>query len=70
MDKLKERGVTSLIHYPIPIHLQEAYADAGFKKGDFPLSETICDEILSLPMFPHMSEAQVIEVAKALKECF
>ena len=68
MDKLKEKGVTSLIHYPIPIHLQEAYADAGYKAGDFPISEKICDEILSLPMFPHMSEAQVLEVARAVKE--
>ena len=68
MDALKARGVTSLIHYPIPIHLQEAYADAGFKQGDFPVSEKICDEILSLPMFPHMTEAQVIEVTTALKE--
>ncbi len=70
MDKLKEKGVAALIHYPIPIHLQEAYADAGFKQGDFPISERICDEILSLPMFPHMTEAQVIEVAQALKESF
>jgi dTDP-4-amino-4,6-dideoxygalactose transaminase len=67
MDVLKEKGVTSLIHYPIPIHMQEAYADAGFKAGDFPISEKIVDEILSLPMFPHMTEAQVIEVTSALK---
>ena len=68
MEGLKGKGITSLIHYPIPIHLQEAYADAGFKKGDFPVSEKICDEILSLPMFPHMTEAQVIEVTSAVKE--
>lgn len=67
MDRLKEKGITALIHYPIPIHLQEAYADAGFKPGDFPVSEKIAGEILSLPMFPHMTEAQVIEVAAALK---
>jgi dTDP-4-amino-4,6-dideoxygalactose transaminase len=68
MDKLKEKGVTTLIHYPIPVHLQEAYADAGNKRGDFSVAEQVADEILSLPMFPHMTEAQVIEVAKALKE--
>lgn len=67
MDRLKEKGITALIHYPIPIHLQEAYADAGFKAGDFPVSEKIAEEILSLPMFPHMTEAQVVEVAAALK---
>lgn len=68
MDKLKEKGVTSLIHYPIPVHMQEAYADAGFKKGDFPVAEKIADEILSLPMFPHMTEDQVVQVTSALKE--
>ena len=68
MEGLKAKGVTSLIHYPIPIHMQEAYNDAGFKAGDFSISEKVSDEILSLPMFPHMSEAQVKEVAKALKE--
>jgi len=68
IDALKAKGVTSLIHYPIPVHMQEAYADAGFKPGDFPVSEKVADEILSLPMFPHMTEAQVMEVASALKE--
>ncbi len=68
MDKLKEKGIAALIHYPIPIHMQEAYSDAGFKKGDFPVAEKVADEILSLSMFPHMTEAQVIEVATALKE--
>ncbi|MFH0753390.1 MAG: DegT/DnrJ/EryC1/StrS family aminotransferase [Candidatus Omnitrophota bacterium] len=68
MEVLQKKGIAALIHYPIPIHLQEAYADAGFKQGDFPVSEKTCDEILSLPMFPHMQESQVIEVAAALKE--
>ncbi len=68
MDRLKEQGITTLIHYPIPVHLQEAYADAGCKKGDFPVAEQVADEILSLPMFPHMTEAQVAEVASGIKE--
>ncbi len=67
-ESLKAKGVTSLIHYPIPIHLQEAYADHGYKAGDFPISEKITGEILSLPMFPHMTPDQVKEVVKALKE--
>ncbi len=70
IDVLKEKGVTGLIHYPIPIHMQEAYADAGFKQGDFPVAEKIADEILSLPMFPHMTEAQVVEVTSAVKAAF
>lgn len=68
MDGLKARGVGNLIHYPIPIHLQEAYADAGYKAGDFPVAEKIASEILSLPMFPHMEAVQVKEVVAALRE--
>jgi dTDP-4-amino-4,6-dideoxygalactose transaminase len=67
MEGLKAKGVSSLIHYPIPIHMQEAYADHGYKAGDFPLSEKITSEILSLPMFPHMTAEQVKEVAQAVK---
>ncbi len=67
MESLKAKGVPSLIHYPIPIHLQEAYADAGYKAGDFPVAEKVAAEILSLPLFPHMTEAQVREVVQALK---
>ncbi len=68
MAHLAAKGITSLIHYPIPIHLQEAYADAGYKAGDFPVSEKMCEDILSLPMFPHMTEDQVRAVTSALKE--
>ena len=67
MDGLKAKGIPSLIHYPIPIHLQEAYADAGHKAGDFPVAEQVAAEILSLPLFPHMTEEQVCEVVSALK---
>ncbi|MEI6437674.1 MAG: DegT/DnrJ/EryC1/StrS family aminotransferase [Candidatus Omnitrophota bacterium] len=68
MESLKSRGIPSLIHYPIPVHLQEAYRDAGYKAGDFPVSEKIASEILSLPLFPHMTADQVREVVNALKE--
>jgi dTDP-4-amino-4,6-dideoxygalactose transaminase len=68
MDALKAKGITTLIHYPIPLHCQEAYADAGYRRGDFPVAETLADEVLSLPMFPHMRDEQVIAVAEALKE--
>jgi dTDP-4-amino-4,6-dideoxygalactose transaminase len=67
-EKMKEKGVSVLIHYPIPIHLQEAYADVGHKKGDFPVSERIADEILSLPMYPHMDKKQIKYVCASLKE--
>ncbi|MBN1870608.1 MAG: DegT/DnrJ/EryC1/StrS family aminotransferase [Candidatus Omnitrophica bacterium] len=68
IEGLKKRGVSALIHYPIPIHLQEAYADLGYQKGDFPVSEKAADEILSLPMFPHMKKGQIEYVCASLKE--
>ncbi len=67
-DGMKEKGVSVLIHYPIPVHLQEAYADCGYKQGDFPISEKIADEILSLPIFPHISKGQIDYVCASLKE--
>lgn len=67
-EAMKAKGVGVLIHYPIPLHLQEAYADLGHKRGDFPVSETIAKEILSLPMFPHMKKDQVEYVCTTLKE--
>jgi len=65
---MQERGIGVLIHYPIPIHLQEAYRDAGYHQGDFPVAEKIAEEILSLPMFPHMSREQVCDTVRVLKE--
>ena len=56
--RLAERGVGSLIHYPIPPHRQAAYADAGFAPGDFPLANMQAEQVLSLPMGPHLTGAQ------------
>jgi dTDP-4-amino-4,6-dideoxygalactose transaminase len=67
-DWLSESGVATGIHYPIPIHLQEAYADLGHKAGDFPVVEEQVKEIVSLPMFPHISEGQVEYVVDTIKE--
>ena len=67
-EEMKERGIGVLIHYPIPLHLQEAYKDLGHKQGDFPVAELIAGEILSLPMFPHISREQVECVARNLKD--
>jgi len=67
-EEMKKRGVGVLIHYPIPIHLQEAYADLEHKKGDFPISEKVADEILSLPMFPHINNEQIEYVCASLKD--
>ena len=61
--QLHEQGIGAAIHYPVPIHLQPFYADDGFRKGQFPATEKICDEILSLPMFPELTAEQVRFVA-------
>ena len=64
--QLTEKGIGTNIHYPVPIHLQPAYA-GRWKKGDFPNSERLSDEILSLPMFPELTDAQIQEVVEAVK---
>jgi len=68
VERMKAKGVSVLIHYPIPLHLQEAYGELGHRKGDFPVAEKVAGEIMSLPMFPHMTAEQVEAVAAALKE--
>jgi dTDP-4-amino-4,6-dideoxygalactose transaminase len=58
MAYLKEQGIGTAIHYPIPLHLQNAYSSMSYKLGDFPVTESVSGEILSLPMFPGLSESQ------------
>ncbi len=65
---LGEAGVGSLIHYPIPPHLQQAYSQGGWVRGAFPLAEHMADQLLSLPMGPHMTNAQVDAVASIMHE--
>ncbi|MCM8783418.1 MAG: DegT/DnrJ/EryC1/StrS family aminotransferase [Candidatus Omnitrophica bacterium] len=59
VEKLREKGISVLIHYPIPLHLQVAYKELGYKKGDFPVAEKVADEILSLPMSPHLTKKEI-----------
>lgn len=63
---LEARGVQTLIHYPIPPHLQSAYQDLGLRRGALPISERLHDEVLSLPMGPHLSTAQAARVAEVV----
>lgn len=67
--KLAQGGVQTLIHYPIPCHLQPAFADLGFAKGQYPIAEQLADEVLSLPMWPGMTEDEVDEVVTAVAAC-
>lgn len=66
---LAERGIGTLIHYPFPLHLQEAFADLGGKPGDLPVAERAAQEILSLPLYPSMTDAQAEAVVAAVREC-
>jgi dTDP-4-amino-4,6-dideoxygalactose transaminase len=59
IDYLKEKNVFTGIHYPIPNHLQNAYKFLGYQKGDFPVTEACMNDILSLPMFPDLTEEQI-----------
>ncbi len=68
MKALQASGVHTGIHYPIPVHLQPCHADLGYTRGDFPASERAADEVLSLPMFPEMTLAQVDQAAAAVME--
>ena len=65
---LSERGIGSLIHYPVPAHLQKAYRYRGYKQGDLPVSEFVAARILSLPMFPQLTDAQVDTVIDDIRQ--
>jgi dTDP-4-amino-4,6-dideoxygalactose transaminase len=64
--QLQGRGIQTGVHYPIPIHLQPAYRDLGYAAGAFPVAEKVARDVLSLPIFPEMTSAQVAEVADAV----
>lgn len=65
---LKSKGISTGIHYPIPIHLQKAYKNLNHRVGDFPVSEQVSSEILSLPMYPELTQKQVQFIANSIKE--
>lgn len=64
---LTENGIQTGIHYPVPIHLQPAYRDLGYRRGDFPVSERVAAEVLSIPIFPELNEGQINTVVDALR---
>jgi dTDP-4-amino-4,6-dideoxygalactose transaminase len=65
---LQAHGIGTGIHYPIPIHLQPAWADLGYRPGEFPVAERAADQVLSLPIYPELTPAAVAEVADRLNE--
>ncbi|KPL01263.1 MAG: erythromycin biosynthesis sensory transduction protein eryC1 [candidate division Zixibacteria bacterium SM23_73_3] len=70
IDFLKEKDIYTNIHYPIPIHLQNAYSFLGYKKGSFPVTEGCMDEILSLPMFAELTEEQIKYTTDCIREFY
>ena len=64
--KLKEQGIPTSVHYPIPLHLQECFSYLGHKKGDFPISEQVSYEIISLPMNPYISDVEINYITKSI----
>lgn len=70
MAHLKERGVACAVHYPRPLHLQPAYSYLGYKEGDFPVSEELSSQVLCLPIYPELSDAEVDAVVEGVKTYF
>ncbi|OFW10654.1 MAG: hypothetical protein A3H27_03220 [Acidobacteria bacterium RIFCSPLOWO2_02_FULL_59_13] len=67
---LRGRGIDTGLHYPIPLHLQPAYRHLGYQEGDFPAAEQLAREVLSLPLFPGITPAEVHEVAECVRAFF
>ena len=65
---LQERGVNTIIYYPIPIHRQPAYAHLGLKQGSLPVTEQLCSDVLSLPIFPELGEGQQQAVIDTVRQ--
>jgi dTDP-4-amino-4,6-dideoxygalactose transaminase len=68
-SQLQERGVSSMVYYPHPLHLQPVYQHLGYQPGQLPVTELACQEVLSLPMFPELTQEQQDQVIYALKDC-
>jgi len=65
-DKLNENGIPSMVYYPIPLHLQKVFSFCGWKKGDFPIAESLSDSVLSLPMHTELTRSQIQYTCKTL----
>jgi dTDP-4-amino-4,6-dideoxygalactose transaminase len=68
IKSLADQGISTGIHYPVPVHLQEAYRSLGYERGQFPVAEHCATEFLSLPMYPELTRSQVEQVIEGVKE--
>ncbi|MEK6279733.1 MAG: DegT/DnrJ/EryC1/StrS family aminotransferase [Acidobacteriota bacterium] len=67
-EYLQAAGISTGIHYPIPVHLQRAYVDLGYKEGDLPHTERLCKEMLSLPMYPELTGEEIMHISSSVRE--
>jgi dTDP-4-amino-4,6-dideoxygalactose transaminase len=67
---LDANGVGCALHYPLPLHLQKCYASLGYKAGDFPSAERAANQCLSLPIYPELTDAQILRVVEVVKGFF
>jgi dTDP-4-amino-4,6-dideoxygalactose transaminase len=63
---LQDAGIQTAIHYPLPIHLQKAYVHLGYQSGNLPVTEALCEQCLSLPIYPELSIEKISRVASVL----
>ena len=67
---LKEKGIGTSVYYPVPLHLQKCFDYLGYKKGDFPVAEKLCEQVLALPIFPEITEDEVSYVCETIKDFY
>jgi dTDP-4-amino-4,6-dideoxygalactose transaminase len=69
-EHLTKDEIGTLIHYPLPPHLQKAYVELNYKKGDFPISEKIAESCLSLPIYPGLSDENIVYIVNSIKKFY
>jgi dTDP-4-amino-4,6-dideoxygalactose transaminase len=65
---LEAKGISTGLHYPVPLHVQKVFGSLGYRNGDFPVTERLAGEILSLPMYPELTTEQIEYVSGAIRE--
>jgi dTDP-4-amino-4,6-dideoxygalactose transaminase len=70
MKELSSNDIASAIYYPVPLHLQKAFSDYGYKKGDFPVCEKMCESVMSLPVNPYLEDEEVTIISEIVKSVF
>jgi dTDP-4-amino-4,6-dideoxygalactose transaminase len=66
--KLQEKGIASMVYYPVPMHMQKAYTDPRYKEGDFPVTEELSSNVMSLPMHTELTEEQLAYIVKGVAD--